>query len=102
MALREKAAFIFIVRLFLTLGILIAIIGFAGLGGFLNRCRGGFINFGEFLDYWPAHILSRQIFSFSTGLLVVSSEITGLLVVKSLLVKNYYIIEMAKSTSLVS
>ena len=76
MALREKAAFIFIVRLFLTLGILIAIIGFAGLGGFLNRCRGGFINFGEFLDYWPAHILSRQIFSFSTGLLVVSSEIT--------------------------
>lgn len=70
MALREKAAFIFIVRLFLTLAILIAIIGFAGLGGFLNRCRGGFINFGEFLEYWPAHILSRQIFSFSTGLLV--------------------------------
>ena len=49
------------------------VILFAQLGGLLNRGRGGYINFGEIVDYWPAHILSRLLFAVPTGLVVVSS-----------------------------
>lgn len=61
------------------------------LGSFLNRSRGGFVQFGptnasqELQDdwYWPAHVLSRVLFALPTGLLVllVGMHVRGSLVV---------------------
>ncbi|CAH1241707.1 Hypp6396 [Branchiostoma lanceolatum] len=40
------------------------------LGGFLNRCRGGYVDFGSMMGYWPAHVTSRLIVAVPTGLVV--------------------------------
>ncbi|XP_066299979.1 uncharacterized protein [Branchiostoma lanceolatum] len=40
------------------------------LGGFLNRCQGGYVNFGSMMGYWPAHVTSRLIVAVPTGLMV--------------------------------
>lgn len=47
---------------------------FSQLGGLLNRGRGGYVDFGDSVSYWPAHILSRLLFAVPTGLVVVRSR----------------------------
>ncbi|XP_019613484.1 PREDICTED: uncharacterized protein LOC109461546 [Branchiostoma belcheri] len=47
------------------------LLGCCLLGGFLNRCRGGYVDM-SMLGYWPAHVTSRLIMAVPTGLVVVS------------------------------
>lgn len=72
MAIRGKSVCVVVVRVLLTALVLAVCVLVACLGGFLNRCRGGYFNYTKHLEYWPAHVLSRQTFSLATGILVVS------------------------------
>lgn len=72
MAIGGKPICILVVRVLLTVVVLAVCLLIASIGGFLNRCRGGYIDYVDLVGYWPAHVISRQTFSLATGLLVVS------------------------------
>ena len=48
------------IKLFLTILLLLGAVLLSFLGGFLNRCRGGYVDLHNVTTYWPAHIISRQ------------------------------------------
>ena len=73
MALTNRSCCRFLVRVLVSIVIIIGISLIASLGGFLNRCRGGYVQYGQHMGYWAAHIISRHTFSLTTGLLVVSN-----------------------------
>ncbi|XP_035657998.1 uncharacterized protein LOC118403395 [Branchiostoma floridae] len=57
-------------RALVTSLVLCLLLGCCLLGGFLNRCRGGYVDFGSMMGYWPAHVTSRLIMAVPTGLAV--------------------------------
>lgn len=72
MPLKDRPIVRYSLKVFLTTSCVVGLVLLAFLGGFLNRCRGGYIDLQNVTTYWPAHIISRQLFSFPTGVLVVS------------------------------
>lgn len=72
MALIEKPAVVYTIRVLVTCVVFLSMILLSGMGGLLNRCRGGFAPVGHAMGYWPAHDFSRELFSLVTGVLVVS------------------------------
>lgn len=66
-----------VVRVLVGVSLLLLLLIFSESGGILNRCRGGFADLSS-VSYWPRHEISRELFSFFTGLLVVREILYGL------------------------
>lgn len=81
MALTDKAAVVVSLRVLVTVLVTVFVFLLSKVGGVLNRCRGGYLDFDKILPgndsdagvYWARHVLSRAVFALPTALLVVSS-----------------------------
>ena len=74
-----KPVLVAVVRVSLALGALLLVVLLSGVGGILNRSRGGWVDFSNLTGhYWPAHLVERLVFGVPTGFLVVREECFGL------------------------